>query len=143
MKALSIRQPWAWLITHGLKPVENRTWSTAYRGELLIHASKEFDQAGLDSVLGNFPHLASRMPVEYSLGCVVGVATVTDCVQAHHSPWFTGPYGFVLRDAKPLQPRPFKGALGLFEVPDELMTSEIHKATPAEAEAAGGQERLF
>ena len=39
MKCLSILQPWAWAIIHGGKDVENRTWRTAYRGPLLIHAS--------------------------------------------------------------------------------------------------------
>lgn len=143
MKALSIRQPWAWLITHGFKPVENRTWQTGYRGELLIHASKEFDQAGLEGMLKQFPRMESRMPMEYSLGGIVGIARLTDCVQTHASLWFTGPYGLVLRDAKPLNFRPFKGMLGLFEVPDDLMTRDIHQASPAEAEAVAGQERLF
>ena len=40
MRTLSIRQPWAWLIVHGHKDVENREWATDYRGPLLIHASK-------------------------------------------------------------------------------------------------------
>ncbi|WP_206002040.1 ASCH domain-containing protein [Paraburkholderia aromaticivorans] len=38
MKALSIRQPWAWLIVKGHKDIENRTWSTRFRGRVLIHA---------------------------------------------------------------------------------------------------------
>ena len=37
-RALSIRQPWAWLILNGYKDLENRTWRTDYRGPLLIHA---------------------------------------------------------------------------------------------------------
>lgn len=45
MKAISIQQPWAWAIFNG-KPVENRKWSTAYRGPLLIHAGKKFDGPG-------------------------------------------------------------------------------------------------
>jgi len=32
MKALSIRQPYAWLIIHGYKDIENRTWGTRVRG---------------------------------------------------------------------------------------------------------------
>ncbi len=42
MKALSIRQPWAWAILHAGKRIENRDWRAApsYRGPLLIHASK-------------------------------------------------------------------------------------------------------
>lgn len=41
--ALSVRQPWAWLILHAGKDIENRTWRTRYRGPLLIHASKAID----------------------------------------------------------------------------------------------------
>ena len=43
MKAISIRQPWAWLIVHGYKDVENRTWATKHRGPILIHAGKTLD----------------------------------------------------------------------------------------------------
>jgi hypothetical protein len=38
VKALSIRQPWAWLIANGHKDIENRSWNTNYRGAFLIHA---------------------------------------------------------------------------------------------------------
>lgn len=37
--ALSICQPWAWAIARGFKTVENRTWKTAHRGPIAIHAS--------------------------------------------------------------------------------------------------------
>ena len=37
---LSIRQPWAWLIVNGYKDIENRTWSTRFRGKVLIHGMK-------------------------------------------------------------------------------------------------------
>ena len=40
MKALSIRQPWAWLILNAGKDIENRSWYTSVRGRVLIHASK-------------------------------------------------------------------------------------------------------
>lgn len=39
MKALSIKQPWASLIAHGIKNIENRTWKTHFRGRIYIHAS--------------------------------------------------------------------------------------------------------
>ena len=44
-KCLSVRQPWAWLIVHGHKPLENRSWATSYRGPLLIHAAKGMTRA--------------------------------------------------------------------------------------------------
>lgn len=43
MKALTIRQPWASLIAHGVKTIETRSWSTEYRGPLAIHAGHRWD----------------------------------------------------------------------------------------------------
>ncbi len=45
MLALSIRQPWAYLIASGIKTIENRSWPTKHRGPFIIHASKLFDEA--------------------------------------------------------------------------------------------------
>ena len=39
MKAITIRQPWASLIVHGIKDIENRSWQTNFRGRVLIHSS--------------------------------------------------------------------------------------------------------
>lgn len=38
MKVLTLHQPWASLIALGVKTIETRSWSTAYRGPLAIHA---------------------------------------------------------------------------------------------------------
>jgi hypothetical protein len=143
VKALSIRQPWAWLIVNGHKPVENRTWPTSHRGDLLIHAGLAFDTEGLQSVLAAFPHLQAVLPQQYELGGIVGTAQLVNCVQQHPSPWFTGPYGFVMYQPRPLPLVRVRGVLGIFDVP---MTDALHAAlrgtTTAEAEAAG-QNRLF
>jgi hypothetical protein len=40
MKALTLWQPWATLIAIGAKPYETRSWKTAYRGPLIIHAAR-------------------------------------------------------------------------------------------------------
>lgn len=39
MITLSIRNPLSYLVAAGVKRVENRTWTTKYRGRLLIHSS--------------------------------------------------------------------------------------------------------
>lgn len=39
MKTLSIRSQFAYQVCFGIKPVENRSWTTKYRGRLQIHAS--------------------------------------------------------------------------------------------------------
>ena len=107
MKALSIRQPWCERILHEGKDIENRTWSTKYRGQVLIHASKTFDGAKADSK-------------GFDMGGFVGVAEIIDCVSESDSEWFMGDYGFVLRNPIPLPCMiPFKGALGFF-LPDQF-----------------------
>ncbi|NUR59423.1 MAG: ASCH domain-containing protein [Catenulispora sp.] len=49
MQALTVRQPYAWAIAHAGKTIENRSWSTSYRGLLAIHAALTFDQVGARS----------------------------------------------------------------------------------------------
>jgi activating signal cointegrator 1 len=44
MKAITIWQPYATLIMLGLKRYETRHWSTSYRGPLIIHAAKKWDE---------------------------------------------------------------------------------------------------
>lgn len=111
MKALSIMQPWAWLIVNGHKPVENRSWPTRFRGPVLIHAGKKFDGDD-DSQEWGWPNI--QRPDDFEFGGIVGEAVVVDCVTAHPSPFFCGPYGFVLRDARALAFRPCRGMLGFF-----------------------------
>jgi hypothetical protein len=44
MKVISLLQPWATLVVIGAKKIETRSWNTKYRGELLIHASKNYEK---------------------------------------------------------------------------------------------------
>lgn len=121
--ALSIRQPWAHCILHFGKPVENRKWSTKVRGTICIHASKGMTlnewRDGLETYrmsgagferLRAFPERS-----ELKLGGIVGVVDIVDCVTRHGSPWFFGPYGFVLANPRPVPFIAVKGALGFFE----------------------------
>lgn len=122
--ALSIRAPWWWLILHAGKRVENRGWSTKYRGPVLIHASSWFRLKEVEQVLDETAALVlaagqGRPPAEgfqFNGGAVVGRARIVDCVAASGSPWFFGPYGLVLEEVEPLpEPIPLRGRLGLFE----------------------------
>lgn len=126
--ALSIRQPWAWLILHAGKDVENRSWPTRYRGPLLLHASAWFRadavRSELDQVAEALQFTARALPVPLpslatlraQCGRLVGTARLVACVERSASPWFFGPYGFQLAEVTPLVPPvPCKGALGLFD----------------------------
>lgn len=123
MIALSILQPWAWLIVHGHKDIENRTWPTHRRGDILIHAGKRWGREqrdDLEDIREAFPHLV--LPDTYDLGGIVGAARIVDCVQQSDSPWFNGPHGFVLANSRPAPAFvPLKGALGFFRVSRESL----------------------
>lgn len=137
MKAISIRQPWAWMILHAGKDIENRDWPTSFRGEVLIHAGKGMTQDEYEECLTTAKSISLDHPFPPELvlpefdklprGGIVGMAEIVDCVEDSASPWFFGRYGFVLRNAKALPFRPFKGALGFFDVPDGVE----HKNLPA------------
>lgn len=115
MKAISIRQPWAWLITQGHKDIENRTWSTKYRGSILIHAAKGYDKKDWDfaeEILG----VIVPSPSAILLGGIIGRAEIVDCVTRHSSMYFHGPYGFVLKNQETATEFiESKGMLGIYD----------------------------
>lgn len=134
MKILSIRQPWAWAIIHAGKDVENRSWTTKVRGRVLIHAGiyapkkgdvDEFNRTFISAV----PDEEARRRVlprwtealSFERGGIVGSVEIVDCVTDYPSPWFFGPYGFVLRDPRPLPFIPLRGRLGFFDAAHEVM----------------------
>lgn len=84
---------------------------------------------------------APGAPVKHAMcfGGIVGIARIVyiiredisaegyahrasaDVAAARNSPWFFGPVGLLLADVKQLPFVPFKGALGFFDVPDDLV----------------------
>ena len=103
--ALSIRQPWADCILLGGKDIENRTWKLPARFEgsrIYVHAGKATD---------------GEYAGDGRLGAILGEVTILRCVEDFASPWFDGPYGFVLADPVAyVKPIPWRGHLGFFRV---------------------------
>jgi hypothetical protein len=121
MQALTVRQPWAWLIVHGYKDIENRTWPTRTRGTIYIHAAKgmtweEYEQCR-EIATGIYPELSLSFPAFEDLdrGAIVGRVKIVGCTERSRSEWFFGPWGFELAEAEYFH-RPYhcKGALGFF-----------------------------
>jgi len=122
MSALCIQQPWAWLIVNGIKDIENRKWSTSFRGPFFVHAGKRFDHRGYEWIMSEMG-LSIPKPGEYPFGGIIGKATVIDCVRSHPSKWFFGPYGFILTDASPLPFIPLRGQLGFFKASSSIVAT--------------------
>jgi ASCH domain len=124
-RALSVRRPWANLIIAGHKTVENRSWSTGHRGELVIHGGQAWDPDGvrLAAELGvddfDNPHQCS--------GGYLGLVRLVDVHPADGccAPW--GEHGpgivhWVLADPVAFAtPVPGKGRLGLYWIPTGLL----------------------
>ena len=128
-KALSIRQPWAWAILHGGKDIENRPRRFNYRGPICIHASKAVPPVAyilawceVTKITGrdNMPPLLTD---DFPRGGIIGTAEIVDCVTSSESPWFFGPYGLALKNVKPVDFIPVRGALGLFNWRKNLETT--------------------
>jgi hypothetical protein len=117
--ALSVRQPWAWLIVNNHKPVENRSWPTSFRGRFLVHAGKTRDseQHELASAIAGDLGIVIPSLDELDVGGLVGWSEIHDCVTECDSPWFVGEYGFLLHNSTPIPFVPFRGMLNFFNVP--------------------------
>jgi hypothetical protein len=137
--AITIRQPWAWLIVNGYKQIENRDWVTAQRGRMFIHAAQTMTRGDYEACQIFVSSISSLLVEEIppfeelkkQCGGLVGVATL-DKVYTGHTvntlpdnvrDWFTGRYGFLFIDAKPIPFTPLKGRLGFFPVPYEITLS--------------------
>jgi hypothetical protein len=82
MRALTVRPPWSWAIAYAGKSVENRTWTTRWRGLLAIHAGQRPDKAAFsDACMLDFCVRAGAVP-RYDCGRIVAVAELAGI---HHA----------------------------------------------------------
>jgi len=128
--ALSLKQPWATLVTHGLKTIEVRRWPTVRRGRVLIHAARVPDDR---------PEAWRHVPEDLrdsakQQGGIIGAVRLTQCLtyrnldeflrdQAKHlneASWFEAPqlYGFTFAQPQPLPFRKYPGWFRFFVVKD-------------------------
>ncbi len=130
--ALSLKQPWAALLVHGLKKIEVRRWPTARRGRILIHAARIADDRK-----EAWKHVPKELEEAAKLcGGIVGSANLTGCrayrtlaafvkdrdLHLNEPGWFEQPilYGFTFAEAGALPFRPYPGWMRFFPVEDRL-----------------------
>ncbi len=140
MKALSLLQPWASLVVMGVKKIETRSWSTKFRGELLIYAS--MGKAG--SIFCNENPFKKYVPDFYKLpfGAIIGKVTLTDIIRIKtgalsyatdemlnnltleekaFGDYTEGRYAWILEEAQEFKkPVPAKGMLTLWDTPKTM-----------------------
>jgi hypothetical protein len=119
---LTLHAHWAAAIFKLGKDVENRTWSTRYRGPLAIHAGNKID-----------PEICRRLGLDarkVKTGAILGTVELVDVVRDSDSRWaMKNHFHWVLADPKPLnEPLPHRGQMGLHRV---RMDSEAHASAEA------------
>lgn len=128
MKAITVRQPWAWAIIYAGKDIENRSWRTNLRGKIAIHAGAGMTRAeyeeGCKSILRRNPKLKIPAYEDMVRSAIIGTVEIVDCVEKSQSTWYAkGNKGFVLaRPRKLPKPIPCKGALKLWDIPKSIET---------------------
>ena len=132
--AISIQQPFAWLIAAGHKDIENRDWPTRFRGPVLIHAGKRMYDGFEDAQDWGWPDI--ERPCDFDLGGIVGEAEIVDCVTESASRWFFGRYGFVIQNARLTPFRPCRGQLKFF-TPDFAPQPKVVRPKPVVASRQG------
>lgn len=125
-KALSIKEPYATLISEGLKRIETRSWKTNYRGEIYIHASSTRVPKEWKALLCY--SIAKRIGLHF--GQIVCKAKLVDCIEMTEEYiaqmddiekqmgfWSVGKYAWVLDDVEILDmPEKVKGHLGIWNL---------------------------
>ena len=103
MKALMIKNPYVGYFRDGTKTIETRTWTTNYRGKLLLCCSKH--------------------PVSELSGKAFAVGNLIDCRPMTQEDErlakcriYPNAYSWILENIKNIKPFPVEGQLGLFEV---------------------------
>lgn len=139
MKVLTIRQPWTWAIARGHKSIENRSWTTPYRGPLVIHAASKWDddwEYALCEIVDRIRKQGGELPSSlaadkpYSLpGRVVAVVDLVGiCMRAlEHRPCGCGVWAMScqahwrLENARPVDGPEVRGRLGLWDLAHDLI----------------------
>ncbi len=119
MKALSIKQPWAWAIAYGFKTIETRNRPTKHRGELLIVSSLKPDKALMDWFQ---KETGMKVDGQMEYGKAIAVADLVDCrvmVEADGDAALCDVYkdawSWVFENIRKIEPFPVKGQLGIYE----------------------------
>ncbi len=130
MKCLSLKQPFADLLSLGEKTIELRKWNTKFRDKFLIHASKNTDIESCERLDIDIDKLTK--------GAIIGSAFLYDVKEYENqeefnkdkqkhfsiiSKYFDGyKYGFLVKDAIMFKLSiPYSGKLRFFEVDDSII----------------------
>lgn len=143
MKALTVHQPWSWLIANRYKPLENRSWPPpkSLHGErFAIHSSKKFPVVSEETVreiisagtggpkaFAEANRWAASYPTkreDFTLGAIVCTVILEGVItEPTGNPlidrWYEGQFGWLLKDVRVFEPIACRGSQKLWNVSHE------------------------
>ena len=142
--ALSVKQPFAWFLTEGVKPVENRSrnFTRCHVGKTIaLHASATIDKEWQRTLYAGYAieeiswdqYERGLNEIPWTFGTVLGVARLARVISwgeldpMNASPWRVSEvrFGLVFEAPRKLQ-RPWraKGGLGIWSLREQLIDLE-------------------
>lgn len=130
-RALTLYQPWGWLMVHHMKRIENRGWKPPawIIGErIYVHQGKKWDADGAEYIRDQLGGFEVWPPLARAVG-VLGSFRIDGCLDkdrgdkppAGQDRWFFGPYGWLTSEPRALRTVvQWRGALSLWKVPPDL-----------------------
>jgi len=128
VKVLTIREPFATLISLEIKKIETRSWKTNYRGKIYIHAGLNKDwkkliaDKNLDNIIDNLEFNYGKIICEAELvDCILMTKEYIDDIKKHNyqeyevGEYKEGRYAWILNNIKVLDKKlEGKGQLGIW-----------------------------
>jgi hypothetical protein len=148
VKCISLWQPWATLWMAGAKLNETRAWATSHRGDVIVHAAKEwnrklrglcFEEPFISALSmlrpnqGGAFHFGDALDMILPRGCLLGVVELVGSVRitAANAPignerafgdYTPGRFMWQAINRRPLpEPIPYAGSQGFFGVPASVL----------------------
>lgn len=133
IKALFWKQPYANLMLHG--KIETRTWSTNYRGLVLICASKiPYSKKIISQISHNDQIEKTLQNEEIKLGCAIAIGELIDCRPMLYEDekksfvkYNSNLYCHIYENVKAIEPFELKGQIGWMNLNDEILKNIKYK----------------
>lgn len=125
VNVLTLQEPYAWLVSQGIKDVENRKWHSNFRGRVFIHSAKTFspNYSSVEHWTGT--HMGVVLPerdeLAKTMGRIVAVAEFDQMVFDHQSPWkLENHWAWPIKWCHPINAsEPQRGMPGMWRLPSD------------------------
>ncbi|XAR64903.1 hypothetical protein NMG60_11008793 [Bertholletia excelsa] len=149
---LTMHQPWASLLVHGIKRIEGRSWPAPIRGRLWIHAASKVPDDDTIKVMEDFYReiyaldgiTDLKFPQNYPVSRLIGCVEVVGCITRDElSCWNEVPEGVRLealtnfcwlceRPQKLLNPAEMRGYQGVYDLERKMYEATVRGLVPVQ-----------